>query len=171
MLLYTSGGWKSSRGLTKLKSRHSQGRVPSGGSRGETWVQSLGWEDPLEKGKATHSSILAWRIPWTIQSMGSQRVGHSWATFTTPSCLFWLPEATWFLDPLTNGPFFHLQSQQCGVFKSLALLPLPSLIRTSVMTLDPPGKSKLISPSLKILNHVCRAPFALSGNTFTHSGN
>ena len=36
----------------------------------ETWIQSLGWEDPLEKGKATHSSILAWRIPWTIQSMG-----------------------------------------------------------------------------------------------------
>ena len=32
----------------------------------ETWVHSLGWEDPLEKGKATHSSILAWRIPWTV---------------------------------------------------------------------------------------------------------
>ena len=32
----------------------------------ETWVQSLGWEDPLEKGKATHSSILAWRIPWIV---------------------------------------------------------------------------------------------------------
>ena len=32
----------------------------------ETWVGSLGWEDPLEKGKATHSSILAWRIPWTV---------------------------------------------------------------------------------------------------------
>ena len=32
----------------------------------ETWVQSLGWEDPLEKGKATHSSVLAWRIPWTV---------------------------------------------------------------------------------------------------------
>ena len=42
----------------------------------ETWVQSLGWEDPLEKAKATHSSILAWRIPWTVQSMGLQRVGH-----------------------------------------------------------------------------------------------
>ena len=42
----------------------------------ETWVQSLGWEDPLEKGKATQSSILAWRIPWAVQSMGSQRVGH-----------------------------------------------------------------------------------------------
>ena len=39
----------------------------------ETWVRSLGWEDPLKKGKATHSSILAWRI---IQSMGSQRVRH-----------------------------------------------------------------------------------------------
>ena len=48
----------------------------------ETQVQSLGWEDPLEKGMATHSSILAWRIPWTeepgrLQSMGSQRVRHN----------------------------------------------------------------------------------------------
>ena len=42
----------------------------------ETWVRSLGWEDPLEKGKATHFSILAWRIPWTVWSVGSQRVGH-----------------------------------------------------------------------------------------------
>ena len=42
----------------------------------ETWVRSLGGEDPLEKGKATHSSILAWRIPWTIQSIGLQRGGH-----------------------------------------------------------------------------------------------
>ena len=42
----------------------------------ETWVRSLGWEDPLEKGKAAHSSILAWRIPWTVQSKGSQKVRH-----------------------------------------------------------------------------------------------
>ena len=42
----------------------------------KTWVQSLGWEDPLEKGTASHSSILAWRIPRTVQSMGSRRVGH-----------------------------------------------------------------------------------------------
>ena len=46
-----------------------------------TWVRSLGGEDPLEKGMTTHSSIPAWRIPWTeepggLQSMGSQRVGH-----------------------------------------------------------------------------------------------
>ena len=43
----------------------------------ETWVRSLGWEDPLEMGTATHSSILAWRIPWSVLSMGSQRVGHN----------------------------------------------------------------------------------------------
>ena len=48
----------------------------------ETWVQSLGWEDPLEEGTATHSNILAWRIPWTEepggpQSIGLQRVGHN----------------------------------------------------------------------------------------------
>ena len=47
----------------------------------ETWVQSLGWEDPLEKEMATHSSTLAWRIPWMeepgrLQSMGLQRVRH-----------------------------------------------------------------------------------------------
>ena len=47
----------------------------------ETWVQSLGWKDPLEKEMATHSRILAWKIQWTeepgrLQFMGSQRVGH-----------------------------------------------------------------------------------------------
>ena len=42
----------------------------------ETWVRSLGWEDPLEKGKATHSSIPAWRMSWSVQSMESLRVGH-----------------------------------------------------------------------------------------------
>ena len=47
-----------------------------------TWVQSLSWKDLLEKGKATHSSILAWRIPWTVQCRASQTVGHDWATFT-----------------------------------------------------------------------------------------
>ena len=42
----------------------------------ETWVQSLGREDPLEKGKAINSSILAWKTPQTVQSIGSQRVRH-----------------------------------------------------------------------------------------------
>ena len=40
----------------------------------ETWVWSLGWEDPLEKGKATHSSVLAWRFPWTVSSMGCKEL-------------------------------------------------------------------------------------------------
>ena len=42
----------------------------------ETWVRSLGWEHPLEKGTATLSSILAWRLPWTIQSLGLQRISY-----------------------------------------------------------------------------------------------
>ena len=63
--------------------------VPAGQ---ETWVPSLGQEDPLEKGMATHSSILAWRIPWPeepggqgaggVQSMELQRVRHDWVTNT-----------------------------------------------------------------------------------------
>ena len=46
--------------------------VKNPSAMGETWVRFLGWEDPLEKGKATHSSILVYRIPWTIQSLGLQ---------------------------------------------------------------------------------------------------
>ena len=55
----------------------------------ETWVRSLGLEDPLEKEMATHYSILAWRIPWKeepgrLQSRGSQRVGHDMQTKPLP---------------------------------------------------------------------------------------
>ena len=51
----------------------------------ETWVRSLDWEEPLEEGMATHFSTFAWKIPWMeepgrLQSMGSLRVGHDWAT-------------------------------------------------------------------------------------------
>ena len=50
----------------------------------EMWVRSLGWEDPLEEEITTHSSIFAWKIPWTVvtgrpQSTGLQRVGHDWS--------------------------------------------------------------------------------------------
>ena len=60
----------------------------------ETWVWSLGREDPLEEGMAVHSSILAWKIPWTeepggLQSIGSQRVGHNWSNLAcTHRCSF-----------------------------------------------------------------------------------
>ena len=70
----------------------------------ETCVQSLGWEDPLEEGMATHSSILTWGIPWMEKhGKGSQRVGHDWATRPHTqhsilldckqchSAVFWLP--------------------------------------------------------------------------------
>ena len=54
----------------------------------ETWVQSLGWEDPLEKEMAIYSRTIAWKIPWTeepgrLQAMGSQRVGHDGVTSLT----------------------------------------------------------------------------------------
>ena len=64
----------------------------------ETRGRSLGWEDTLEKGKATHSSILAWRSPW-IQSMWSQRVRHDWVTFTF-----------FFTFLLKHGSVYHLTS-------------------------------------------------------------
>ena len=62
---------------------------------------SLGQEDPLEKKMSTHSSILAWKIPWTeepggLQSMGSQRVGHDWAT-NTHICIPHIPSSFWIL--------------------------------------------------------------------------
>ena len=73
----------------------------------ESWVQSLGQENPLEEGTTTHSSILAWRIPWTeepgrLQSMGSQRVGHDWVTNTH----------TWWLS---GGRFFLSALLECSV--------------------------------------------------------
>ena len=52
----------------------------------QTWVPSLGWEDPLEKEMATHSSILAWKIPWTEEPGGLQRVEHNRATSLSHTC-------------------------------------------------------------------------------------
>ena len=66
----------------------------------ETWVRSLGWEDPLEKGKATHSSILAWRIPWTVL--------HGVATSRT--------RLSDFHFSLTFTYFFYFFHQSCIMF-------------------------------------------------------
>ena len=49
---------------------------PANAETQETWVRSLGWEDPLEEGMATHSGILAWRIPWTEEPSGYSPWGH-----------------------------------------------------------------------------------------------
>ena len=82
----------------------------------EMQVRFLGQEDPLEKGMATHSRILAWEIPWTeepdrLQSTGSQRVRHNLATkqqhnFLQQCCLIFIP--------LSWVEFSHLKTQVCG---------------------------------------------------------
>ena len=91
----------------------------------ETWVQSLGHGDPLEKGMATHSSILAWRIPWTeepggLQSMGWLRVGHNWMTEHTLRVEPKLPK--WMLNIF---PFLGMSSRSImvlGLSESLSIL-------------------------------------------------
>ena len=83
----TSGQWVSLRVILSPRASLVAQTIKNLPAVQETWVQSLGQEDPLEKGMATYSNMLAWRIPWTeesgvLQSMRSQRVGHNWATNT-----------------------------------------------------------------------------------------
>ena len=130
-----------------------------GGSNGnesaysqETGVPSLGWEDALEKGMATHSSILAWRIPWRekpsgLQSMRSQRVRHDWVTNTLtleskkiervkvpashvldPQVWYWNKKGqiTWWYDVSGRVTFYLLKSKflfEGKLFYSLLLFP------------------------------------------------
>ena len=82
----------------------------------ETRVRSLGWEDALEKEMVTHSTILAWRIPWReepgrLQSTGSQRVGHDWATSLSLS--FTLLSLDWFslVFSLASLPLFNCSEE------------------------------------------------------------
>ena len=84
----------------------------------ESWVWPLGWEDPLEEGTATHSSILAWRIPWTIQSIGSQKVRHDWMTFIHTHA----HKFSWALAPKQTTPVLFLYVPYC--------CQLPCLIKT-----------------------------------------
>ena len=116
----------------------------------ETWVRSLGGEDSLEKEMATHSSTLAWKIPWTeepgrLQSMGLQRVGHDWATFLSflhipyVSCLKCM--VRWFLVysqncaiNTTNFKTFHHPEKKSHTTHSIIADPAyisPSLISAS----------------------------------------
>ena len=79
----------------------------------ETWVQSLGWEDPLEEKMATCSSILAWKIPWTeepcgLQSTGSQRVGWTTEDSTDEKCV---PSAC-----QSGNPYWQKLTQHCEAF-------------------------------------------------------
>ena len=106
--------------LTGLLLAHMVKNLPA---MQETWVWSLGGEDPLEKGMATHSSILAWWIPWTeepggLQSIELQRVRHYWATnmmtftFLTSPKLLIPPKKTGtllFVDPSNHLILFHFR--------------------------------------------------------------
>ena len=98
----------------------------------ETRVQSLGWEDPLEKEMAIHSSTIAWKIPWTeepgrIQSMGSQRVRHNWMTELNLTdrkhctiCLYvWVQSCPTLWDPTMDcrPPGFSVH----GIFQAIIL--------------------------------------------------
>ena len=85
----------------------------------ETWVQTFGQEGPLEEGMATHSNILAWRIPWTeepdgLQSIGSQRVGHDWSNWASSSKLMWQfqgvrnPRSLYLVTLLSQGSYSFL---------------------------------------------------------------
>ena len=89
------------RGLVTWDLRVNWQVIPGGSDRKnppamwETWVQSLGQENLLGKGLATHSSILAWRIPWTeepggLQSVRLQKVGHDWMTNTSTLSYWWV---------------------------------------------------------------------------------
>ena len=83
----------------------------------ETWIWSPGWEDPLVKGMATHSIILAWRILWTeepggLQSMGSQRVWHDWATFTHTLKHRWVYNAIYFITTIYSLHFKYLLTKR-----------------------------------------------------------
>ena len=97
----------------------------------ETWVQSLGQEDPLEEGMATHSSILAWRIPWTEepgepQSMRSPRVRHDWATKHTALLLLGggvISLLVWTIcNPLSPLVVLHLWEESLTSVKLLKVL-------------------------------------------------
>ena len=76
----------------------------------ETWVRSLGWEDPLEMGEATHSSILAWRIPGSCIVHESQRIGQDWVTFT--SCILFSPSFHLFICYDNSVLCYHFYFKQ-----------------------------------------------------------
>ena len=97
----------------------------------ETQVRSLGWEDPLKKGMTSHSSILAWRIPWTkepggLHSMGSQRVKHDWVpnthTHTHTHTHFWY--YLWCWEKSIMIPCFSEWEYLCLLFHFWTLLEI-----------------------------------------------
>ena len=129
----------------------------------ETWVHFLGWEYTLEKGMATHSSTLAWKIPWTEepgrqQSLGSQRVGHDWATLLLHSSKASIFRHSAFFTVQLSHPHMTTgktiaSTSQTFVGKVISLLL--NMLSKLVITFLPRSKRLLISwlqsPSAVIL--------------------
>ena len=114
----------------------------------ETWVQSLGQEDLLEKEMATHSSTLAWKIPWMeepggLQFMGLQRVGHDWATSVTHS------ERTLAATAWGGGCYRSLVSRDQGCL-------LISVLQCTGPPSPPPTKNYLVQSSVVLKNWVTK---------------
>ena len=105
----------------------------------ETWVPSLGWEDPLEKRMAIHSSILAWEIPWTeepggLQSIRSQRAGHDLTTKSQPHTYLHLrPEAVGHQPSIHSSTHFHYQLPLLTYIASLFYLEILLEVLKSVV--------------------------------------
>ena len=150
----------------------------------ETWVWSLGQEDPLEKGMATLSSILAWRIPWIeepgrLQATGLQRVGHYWMANTFTFIYFYIYRKLWVLTNNSNLVFsvFQLWETQLPEASSIQSLPSSQILRclshspsalTSVLghTLAQMFSSSIMGSDTLIVHWntlLCRCPAQLSG--------
>ena len=123
----------------------------------ETRVWSLGWEDPLEKGMATHSNILAWGIPWTEepggpQSMGLKRVGHNWATFTCT------PSSSHRRRPLSRGILWCLSFQTLETSGGTLSLRAGSL----------PGNLERQEPSVRVTHQTVLLVSTTHSSTWLH---
>ena len=119
-LFHESGGFPGSSAVKSLPAMQ------------ETWVWSLGQEDPLEEEMATHSKILTWEIPWTgkpggLQSMGSQRVGHDWATKQQSMSLCSSLVTTGKTDHDCAGELRRTTASQgvAVLFQSMVTIPVP----------------------------------------------
>ena len=121
----------------------------------ETWVGSLGLEDPLEKAMAAHSSILAWRIPGTgepsgLPSMGSHRVGHDWSNLPAAAAGY-SPWCRKELD-MTERLHFHFQFSHSVVSDSLRPYePQASLSNTNSQSSPKPMSIESVMPSNHLL--------------------
>ena len=154
ILISTPKGWETSLVAQTVK------RLPT---TWETWVRSLGREDPLEKEMATHSSTLAWKIPWmeepgNLQSVGLQRVGHNWAT--SPHLWRWnLHKSTWSSHRYTYIPSLLNPSPT-----SHPILPSRFSQNTGLSSLLNRANSHLLS-----VLHTAMYTFPCSSHNSTHS--